>query len=81
MALCRLNMLRHERLARCEIRRRQVALQANRVHIGLNQQVGIRSPVRDVACSATFRADRGVPIDERAGRRGVAFGAYIELPC
>ena len=67
-------------LACSGVERRRMALQADRVHIGMSQQFGIRSPVREVTGSASFSLDRGVLINERSGHRGVAFCAYSELP-
>jgi hypothetical protein len=57
-----------------------VALQADYVHIGLNQQMGIRSSVREVASTATFGLNRSVLINEGTGCCRVAFSANHELP-
>ena len=80
LALRRMAVRGHGRLAYRRVQRRRMALQADRVHIGLSQQFGIRSTVRDVTGSATFSLDRGVLMEEGSGRRSVAFCAYIELP-
>jgi len=79
-ALRRLDVLRHGMQARPGVRRGQVALQADLIHIGLNQQLAIRSAVREVAEGATCSFDCRVHIDEGPGRRRVAFGAHHELP-
>jgi len=79
-ALRRLNVLRHGRQARPGVHRREVALQAELVHIGLNQQLVIRSPVREMASAASFSRDCSVLMNEGSGLRRVAFGAHYELP-
>ncbi len=79
-ALRRQDVRRHVGHSCCGVRRWQVALQADRVHIRLNQQFGIRPPVRDVAGHATFSPNRSVLIDEGSGHQHVAFGAHNELP-
>lgn len=80
LTLRRLDVSRHGTLARCGVRRRQVAMLANCIHIGLNQHFGIRSSVREVASAATLGCDRSVLINEGSGRRRVAFGAHPKLP-
>ena len=79
-ALRRQDVRRHGRHARCRVQRRQVALLADRVHIRLNQQFGILSPVRKMAGDAAFSLNCSVLIEEGAGRWRVAFGAHQELP-
>jgi len=68
-------------LACCCTERRQMALQANRVHIGMSQKFWICSAVRDVTGRAAFRLDHCVLINVRSSHCGVAFCAYIKLPC
>ena len=80
LALGRLGVLGHRRQARPGVRRGQMALQADLVHIGMNQQLVVRSTVREVAETTACSFDRRVFIDEGAGRRRVAFGAHYELP-
>jgi hypothetical protein len=80
LAVSRLDVLRHGRQARCGVRRRQVTLQANCIHIGLNQQMGIRPSVREVASTATLGLDHSVLINEGTGCCRVAFSANHELP-
>jgi len=80
LALRRLCVLWYSRQASCGIRRGQVALQADLVHIGLNQQLVIRPPMREVAESATCSLDGRVDIDEGTGRRRVTFSTHDELP-
>ena len=58
-----------------KVRRRRVALQADRVHVGAVQQPWIRSAVRSVASGAPFGLDHRVLIHKRPGRLGVALGA------
>jgi hypothetical protein len=58
-----------------EIRRRGVALQANRVHVRSIQQTRIRTTVRRVAGNAAFGLDHIVLIHKRSSRFGVALGA------
>ena len=60
--------------------RRQVALLANRVHIGAIEKSAIRSPVREMASGAAFGLDDSMFIDEGSGRIGVAFGTHRDLP-
>lgn len=79
LSLRRLDVLRHGRQGRPGDRRRQVALQADLVHVGLNEQLVIRSPVREVASAATFGLDHSVLIKEGAGHSRMAFGASNEL--
>lgn len=79
-ALRRQDVRRLGRPARCRVRRWQVALQTDRVHIGFNQQMGIRSSVREVASTATFGLDRSVLVNEGTGCSHVAFSANHELP-
>lgn len=76
----RLDVLRHGRYGRCGVRRREVAVQADRVHTCLEQKLWIRPPMREVAGSATFSFDRGVFIDKGSRGRNMAFGANNELP-
>ena len=78
--LLRLGVLRHGRPAVCGVRRRQMALQTNLVHVGLNQQLVVRSTVREVAESATRGFDCRVFINKGDGCRRVAFGTHDELP-
>ena len=80
LALRRLDVLWHSSQGRCGVERRQVALQADCVHIGLNQQIVIRSSVREVAGTTTFSKDCRVLINEGTGCCGMAFGANHELP-
>lgn len=80
LTLRRLDVLRHRRESRRGVGRRKVAVQAYRVHIGLSEQLGIRSPVREVAGAATFGLNRSVLVNEGSGRRRVAFSAIHELP-
>lgn len=68
------------RLACRRVQRRQMALQAKRVHIGLNEQHGIHTTVRKVASRASFRFYHWMRMEKWSGRRRVAFGAFIELP-
>lgn len=79
-ALRREDVCRHVRHTRCGVWRWQVTLQADCVYIRLNQQLGIRPPVREVAADATFSLNRSVLIDEGSGHQQVAFGAHDELP-
>ncbi len=58
-----------------------MALQADGIHIGLNQQTGIRAAVCKVTGGAAFGFNWGVFKSEWPGGRSVAFGADLELPC
>ena len=64
-----------DRLSRREVRRRRMALKANRVHIGAVQQARIRSAVRRMAGRAAFRLYHIVLVNEWSRRLAVALGA------
>lgn len=80
LTLRRLEMRRHCSETRSGVRRRVMALSADRIHIGLNQKPGIRSAVRIVTGTAPFGLDRSMLIKKWSSRRDVAFGAHHELP-
>ena len=81
LATRRLDVLRHGGEVRGGVRIREVAMKADRIHIGLNQQLRIRSAVREVAGAAAFRLDRSVLKDEGSSCCYIAFGVHHELPC
>ena len=59
-----------------EVRRRRVALQAKRVHIGRVQHAGIGCPMWRVAAGAALGLHHRVLVDVWSGRLRVALGAY-----
>lgn len=75
LILHRLVVRRPHRRIRRKVRRRRMALEADRVDVGAVQQPWIRSAVRGVACGTPFGLDDRVLIDKRPGRLGVTLGA------